>query len=147
MARSSDPPTAEATLVPRLDGEVMQSVVEGLTQHAAASGVEPRNERPLQVTLRTNDGALVGGLVGNTVWGWLDVKLLWVAEGERGSGYGRKLLLAAEEEARRRGCHHAVLDTFSFQARGFYERLGYTAFGSLDDFPRGHQRIYLKKAL
>jgi hypothetical protein len=47
----------------------------------------------------------------------------------------------------RRGCHHALLDTFDFQAREFYEKLGYAVFGSLDDFPRAHVRLFMKKAL
>jgi GNAT superfamily N-acetyltransferase len=53
----------------------------------------------------------------------------------------------AEAEALRRGCHAASLDTYSFQARGFYERLGYSVFGIIDDCPPGHSRIYLIKRL
>jgi hypothetical protein len=51
----------------------------------------------------------------------------------------------AEDEARQRLCLGAWLDTFSFQARGFYERLGYTVFGTINDFPPGHSRIFMKK--
>ena len=58
-----------------------------------------------------------------------------------------QLMSAAETEARRRGCHHALLDTFDFQARPFYEQLGYVAFGELEDFPRGHSRYFLSKHL
>jgi GNAT superfamily N-acetyltransferase len=90
---------------------------------------------------------IVGGLTGATVWGWLEVKLLWVSEHHRGRGYGTRLLRTAEDEARRRGCHHAVLDTVDFQARGFYEALGYRTFASLADFPRGHSRIFFEKTL
>jgi hypothetical protein len=39
------------------------------------------------------------------------------------------------------------LDTFSFQAREFHERLGYTVFGTITDCPPGHSRFFLKKAL
>ena len=48
---------------------------------------------------------------------------------------------AMEAEAIRRGCRGAYLDTFSYQARPFYERLGYEVFGTLDDYPAGHQRF------
>jgi len=65
----------------------------------------------------------------------------------RGSGIGRRLLSEAEAEAIRRRCRGALLDTFSFQARGFYERLGYSAFGVIDDYPPGHCRIFLAKKL
>ena len=56
-----------------------------------------------------------------------------------------QLMNDAEREAIRRGCRGAWLDTYSFQARGFYERLGYTIFGTIDNYPPGHSRIFLKK--
>ncbi|MDP3936617.1 MAG: hypothetical protein Q8R92_00595 [Deltaproteobacteria bacterium] len=46
-----------------------------------------------------------------------------------------------------RRCAHAHLDTFSYQARPFYERHGYTLFATLDDYPPGHKRYFLRKAL
>jgi hypothetical protein len=52
-----------------------------------------------------------------------------------------------EAEAIRRGCHGAFLDTFSYQARPFYEKLGYEVFGTLEDYPPGHQRFYMRKRL
>lgn len=95
--------------------------------------------------LKDTDGKIVGGLEGSTYWGWLNIRLLWVSDDLRGSGYGRKLVETAEKYAADRGCNGAVVDTFSFQARGFYEALGYTVFGSLDDFPTGYKRIYMVK--
>ena len=65
---------------------------------------------------------------------------LWVAEQLRGRGLGRRLLVAAEAAAIKRGCRGAWLGTFDFQSRGFYERLGYTVFAELADFPDGHSR-------
>ena len=52
-----------------------------------------------------------------------------------------------ESVAVRRGCTHAHLDTFSYQARPFYERRGYSVFGTLDDYPPGHQRFFMAKRL
>ena len=54
---------------------------------------------------------------------------------------------AAEEVARERGCIGMWLDTFSFQARGFYVKPGFTVFGTIDDYPIGHRRFYLSKRL
>jgi GNAT superfamily N-acetyltransferase len=122
-------------------------IAQGLGEHAMAAGVEPRNAEPLCALQRDHRGALVGGLSATTVWGWLHVKELWVAERMQRSGIGTQLMLAAENEARRRGCHHALLDTFDFQARTFYEKLGYEVFGELPDFPRGHSRFFMKKSL
>ena len=94
-----------------------------------------------------DSGALIGGLVGETVWGWLSVRLLWVDPGHRGAGHGRRLLAAAEAEGRRRGCRNARLSTFSFQAAGFYARCGWRQVLALEGFPRGHRRLFYVKAL
>jgi GNAT superfamily N-acetyltransferase len=96
------------------------------------------------------DGAtsdVQGGLWGHTSYGWLYVQLLVVPEPLRGQGVGRQLLQMAEAEALRRGCHGAWLDTFSPQAQGFYENLGYLVFAALADFPIGHSRTFLRKSL
>jgi ribosomal protein S18 acetylase RimI-like enzyme len=63
----------------------------------------------------------------------------------RGSGAGRALMAAAESHAAATGCHSAWLD--SFQARDFYEALGYTVFGQLEDYPKGQTRWFLRKRL
>jgi 8-oxo-dGTP pyrophosphatase MutT (NUDIX family)/GNAT superfamily N-acetyltransferase len=123
------------------------TIERGLIDHAAAAGVEPRNERPLALVVRDADRTLLGGVAGRTVWGWLHVTQLWVAETQRRRGYGTALLRAAEDEARRRGCRHAYLDTFDFQALPFYTRHGYRPFGTLDGFPSGHARIFLTRDL
>ena len=70
---------------------------------------------------------------------------LWVADDQRGRGYGSQLLTAAETIAVERGCIGAWLGTFDFQARGFYERHGYRVFGELADFPAGHRHFELSK--
>jgi GNAT superfamily N-acetyltransferase len=82
------------------------------------------------------------------IWSdWLFVSILWVDEGLRGQGHATKMMDAAEGYARDRGCHSASLDTHSFQARPFYERRGYELFGTLDDYPKGHKKFFLKKKL
>ena len=108
-----------------------------------AYGLEAYNEgrwpqhppwQPFAIFLR-DEAQIVAGLAGETYCGWLFVKYLWVSEGLRSRGVGRELMARAEVLARERGCHSAWLDTFSFQARGFYETLGYQEFGRLDTRP------------
>ena len=111
-------------------------------QQAGADGA-----KSLCFVVRAPDQEVVGGVIGATYWDWLHIDLMWVKEEFRGRGYGQRLLALAEEEARRRGAKKVHLDTFSFQAPGFYERYGYQVFGQLDDFPEGHQRYYLTKQL
>ena len=90
---------------------------------------------------------VLGGLLGSLWGGWLHVHHLWVAAPLRGRGHGRRLVEAAERYALERGCANAHLETSSFQAPGFYEKLGYQVFGALDDFPPGHTKFFMKKRL
>jgi GNAT superfamily N-acetyltransferase len=109
---------------------------------------QPENYRALVIILSNPDtGEVVGGLWGETNLAHLHVDLLFVPETLRGTGLGRQMLLHAEQEAIARGCRGAWLDTYSFQARGFYERLGYSVFGIFDDYPTGQKRIFLHKVL
>jgi ribosomal protein S18 acetylase RimI-like enzyme len=81
------------------------------------------------------------------LFSYFHVDVLFVPAALRGMGIGRRLMSQAEDEAVRRSCCGAWLDTFSFQARGFYERLGYTVFRTIEDCPAGHRRFFLKKTL
>jgi GNAT superfamily N-acetyltransferase len=101
----------------------------------------------LRVFARDADGSVIGGLLADTYWQYLEVHKLWVSEAHRKAGHASRLLNAAETEARRRGCKHAFLDTFSFQALGFYQKLGYSEFGRLEEFSGEHDRHYLHKRL
>jgi uncharacterized damage-inducible protein DinB/GNAT superfamily N-acetyltransferase len=101
--------------------------------------------RPLDLVLRGDDRLVVAGLRSVTGWDWLHVRVLWVHESRRRQGLGSTLLEAAEAEARRRGCIGACLSSFNFQAPGFYERHGYTAFGRVEDYPPGHTLHFLSK--
>ena len=69
------------------------------------------------------------------------------ADDQRGSGLGTRLLAAAEEEIRRRGCGQVALSTHSFQAPGFYARFGYQECGRTPAYPRGYDQIHLVKRL
>jgi GNAT superfamily N-acetyltransferase len=90
---------------------------------------------------------LVGGLWGHTLWGSYYTDMLFVPETLRRAGHGRKLMSQAEEEAVRRGCWSAWVDTYNFQARGFYERLGYSVFGVINGEPPAFPRFFLQKEL
>jgi GNAT superfamily N-acetyltransferase len=104
--------------------------------------------RPLAVLLSDpQTEEIVGGLWGATRWGFLHIDLLFIPEFLRRQRLGSKLVRMAEEEAIRRGCHVAWVGTYEFQARGFYERLGYTVFGTLDGPPPVYPSYFLKKIL
>lgn len=105
-------------------------------------------EVPVEVYVHGPKGDLVGGLTGNTWASWLHVDLLWVADGLRGTGLGGRILGLAEEIARdERGCRHARLETWTFQAPGFYEKQGYREVGRVEDHPPGAAELILVKDL
>ena len=107
----------------------------------------PVDIHPLVLTLRDDRGQILAGLVARTWWGALEIQYLWVSDACRGKGTGRELIQSAEREAKKRGCHMAYVDTFDFQAKGFYEKLGYVAYGELGDYAHQHTRHYLSKNL
>jgi GNAT superfamily N-acetyltransferase len=102
---------------------------------------------PVSIFLRDKNDEVLGGVLGH-IWGqWLYVADLWLSAPVRRGGHGSKLLAAAERYALEKGCRNVWLSTHSFQARPFYEKLGYEVFGQLDDFPPGHKLYFLKKHL
>ncbi len=90
---------------------------------------------------------VIAGICGNTWGGTCELRQFWVEASERNRGLGTKLFEAAEQEARRRGCTQIVLTTFSFQAPSFYEKHGFEVVATIDDHPRGHRNLLMRKHL
>ena len=106
-----------------------------------------QNFKRICFAIQDADDQIAGGVLGEVYWDWLYIDLIWVTEDLRGEGYGQRLMVKVEEEARKFGAKQAYLDTFSFQAPAFYEKLGYRVYGELQDFPPGHQRFFYSKHL
>lgn len=124
----------------------VEALARGLTEHALPVTGTP-GFQPLSIFVRDRAGALVAGVHGQVNWSWLHINLFWVATDRRRQGLGSRLLAAIETAALERGCTQAHLDTFSYQARPFYERHGYRLFATLEDYPPGQQRYFLRKTL
>lgn len=119
-----------------------------LIQYSEAAAGSARDARLPVITIEDPEtGETVGGLWGRTARRHLQIQLLFVPDALRGAGLGNELIRMAEDEARQRGCVGVWLDSYSFQAPGFYERLGYSQFGVIEDYPPGHARHFLRKAL
>jgi GNAT superfamily N-acetyltransferase len=125
------------------DVAAVRDGLEAYNRHYAPDG----GYEPLVIIVRAADQSVAGGLVGGTYWGWLHIDMLWLKDEARGQGLGTRTVAMAEQEALRRGCRRAHLDTMDFQALPFYQRLGYRVWGVLEDLPPGHQRYFLKKDL
>lgn len=120
-------------------------IFQGLLEYNL-SKLEDKNPKELGIYYRV-DGVIKGGLVGLTHGSWLMVEYLWVSEEIRKCGIGSELLLAAEEEAKNRGCKYVFLNTFSFQAPDFYKKHGYKEVFALENYPINGKRHYLIKNL
>jgi ribosomal protein S18 acetylase RimI-like enzyme len=120
-----------------------------MTQLVAYNASKSGGETPdyLFIAARDESGTVRGGLVGATYLGWLSVQMLSLDESLRGQGHGATLMRLAEEEAVRRGCPRVFLETLSFQALPFYEKLGYRVHSRLEDFPIGGARYAMTKML
>ena len=136
--------------MPRVQVETVQGpprrqIIKGLIAFNT-SAVGKGRYKSLTITLRLGK-EIVGGLAGYTWMGWFFIELLWIADKYRGKGHGTSLMKKAEDEARKRGACNAYVSLFTFQALGFYKRLGYRQFGRLKDYPAGYDCVWLTKAL
>lgn len=130
------------------DEAMRQAIVQPLVRFNEEQSGRAEDYRPLAVLISDPDaGIIFGGLWGSSNFTQLHIDLLYVPDALRGMGVGGAVVGQAEAEAVRRGCRGVWLDTYSFQARGFYERLGYRVFGTFEDYLPGHDRFFLKKAL
>lgn len=154
-ARRSRPPRFPRLAVTNKTSFTIESAATPADTAAVARGLQlfneavlgPAKEHPVTLIVRDPEGEVVGGLLGAIRWRWLYIAKLWVAESQRGSGLGSRLMQRAEQIARDRGCLGVALDTFEFQARPFYERMGYVLYGTLEGYPPGFRQFYLAKIL
>jgi len=136
----------EILFEPYPEEELRAFVTEGVDLHTiAVTGIS--EWYPSNFFLRNDRGEWLGGLYGNVWGGWLHIKALWVIKSDQRRGHGRRLLDAAESYALEKGCWASSLETFSFQARPFYERFGYEVVGKLDNYPLGHTKYFMRKLL
>ena len=135
-------------LVNHPEPDVRQAIAGPLRRLNDERSGQPHEFSAFALTLTTpGSSEVIGGLWAEVGRGYLYVGLLFVPECVRGNGVGRSLMQRAEQEAVRRGCHAVWLSTYSFQAPGFYQKLGYRVFGELPDYPRGSRSFFLTKFL
>ena len=104
-------------------------------------------DKEFSVFLKNDLGEICGGIQAHYDAESVYVEVFRVDEILRKKGYGKKLLNAAELEAKENGCIFSTLDTWDFQAEGFYLKNGYERIGEIKKYWREHSRIFLRKAL
>ena len=123
-----------------------KAILKGLVAYNR-SRIGRRKWKNIAITIRNDAGDIVGGVTGEAWADWLFIQLLWLDEAHRGQDLASRAMDAVEDEARAFGAKHAYLDTFSFQARPFYEKRGYRVFGTLENYPDAHSRYWMTKSL
>ncbi|MEK4300695.1 GNAT family N-acetyltransferase [Oceanobacillus sp. FSL W8-0428] len=102
---------------------------------------------PINIIVSDNDNNWIGGLSAEVYWGWLEVDYFWICEKHRGKGLGRRILIEAEMVGKEKGATKALLTTFEFQARSFYEMNGYQVAGEIEGYPPGSSYCMMVKSL
>ncbi len=111
-------------------GETHRGLIEGMRRHTDRV-LPDMNQQTVTVSVRDEAGTLLGGAVGRIVEDSMYVDVVWNDDAVRGIGIGRQMMVMLEDEARKRGASEIWLYTMSFQAKPFYEKLGYTQFAEL----------------
>jgi len=106
----------------------------------------PERQR-FNIVLRDAEGCVRGGILASVNFDVLVLEDVFVEENCRDGGNGARMMALAEEEGGKRGAQIAVVSTFSWQARPFYEKCGYSVYAQLP-YDNGTYTLYsLKKSL
>jgi ribosomal protein S18 acetylase RimI-like enzyme len=126
------------------DSEVFETLVSELREfNFSHMGTE--KPQPLSAVAKDDNGNIIGGVSGRTIYNQFLIEVLWIADSFRRQGLGRDLMALAEDEAKLRGCLAAQVDTLSFQAPDFYQKLGFEVVGKIDGIPDSPERYFLIK--
>ena len=134
----------------RITDEVDETAIAELRARIIAYNVARTgfaDGRSLGCFVRDSDGQMIAGLDGFSWGGYVKIEWLWVHDDHRQRGLGTQLVRAAEAEATRRGCDVVRVDSHTFQAPGFYEKLGYERIGFAADTPADHGEVFFLKRL
>jgi GNAT superfamily N-acetyltransferase len=146
-ARTREPKTAGHVVVERSNAAaVSRALWKGLIKFNREQTGALSYARTV-LSARDDKGRLLGGLILQSYWKESYIELLWLSARARRAGFGSRLIKEAERRARRRGSRLIHLNTYSFQAPGFYEKHGYRRFGRMSGSPNGESRHFYMKRL
>ncbi|WP_448556694.1 GNAT family N-acetyltransferase [Thalassotalea montiporae] len=121
--------------------------IQSFNQQHISDDIVFEEDTKFAVFAKNASGEIQGGMRATAFWNYCIIELLWLSPNARGLGVGAKLIAAAEKYALEKGFKYMRTETLSFQARPFYEKLGFRVFGELADYPKGHTTYCLVKEL
>lgn len=128
------------------DDKVLAGLIAGMRAFNAAC-VPGLTSHKIVAALRDDEGGLHGGVVGRLAGDSVYMEIVWNDDAVRGTGLGTEMMTLVEERARELGAREAWLYTMSFQAKPFYEKLGYRQFAELPWLGGAHARHFMRKDL
>lgn len=148
MTRDQSARPAATLTVGGRDPELAEVLDKGLDDYNfAATGTSKADQDQFSIKVADADGVIVGGLTAWTWAGLCGISMVWIHPDHRKEGWGAKILAAAEEEARRRGCDRVCVSSFTFQAPGFYQKYGYVETGRTLGIPGDNEDVHMFKRL
>lgn len=144
--------TIELTFIPNADQTIFdwtKNKIRTYNNETNPHFLPIRKNPPQQAAILIQDenGNRLGCLTFKLYWQWLDLADFWLSPDLRKQGFGSKMLSQAETYAVENGCKYALVETYRFQAKGFYEKHGYMVIGQIDDYPPGECKYTLRKSL
>lgn len=127
--------------------DIISQGIESFNQGHMPDEVVFESDTRFAVIARNNEGEVLGGVRACAFWNYCIIELLWLQNEARGGGVGSKLVAEAEAYAKSKGFQYMRTETLDFQAKPFYEKLGYKVFGELPNHPAGHTTCLLTKVL
>ena len=120
-------------------------VSEGII--ASNARIVGERDKAFSIFLKNDSGKIFGGIQAFLDTESIYVDVLWVEEKLQKKGYGTELLDVVEQEAVKNGCRYVTVDTWDFQAEGFYLKNGYERIGEVKNYWLGHSKISLRKQI
>lgn len=130
---------------PRSKGDEIRYVISKLHEENLVRAQKAWKPAELRLFLRDEEDQILGGCLSSVSMHWIEILILWVDERARGKGWAKKMMAYCEEFGKEHGAIGALVETTDFQARPFYESLGYSVFAELPDHPIGHVTYFLQK--
>lgn len=119
---------------------------DAFTNYALQNGVD-LNFDDFCFVAEGEDGKILGAITGRAYYNEVHVGDLIIAEEQRRSGLGSKLVHAVEEAFSGKGYEKITLTTFGFQAPEFYKKLGFQEEFVREDKDPKLTKYFLVKAL
>ncbi|NRA84114.1 MAG: GNAT family N-acetyltransferase [Gammaproteobacteria bacterium] len=130
-------------VLPAQPSDVQELTLKLRAYNQQQAGVN--NKQNIGCFIRDLQDNLIGGIYAQLTWGWCCIELLWIDDKYRGHNLARELVNKIEQHANDEGIDNFKVETASFQALEFYQKMGYELYATLDNFPIGHQNHYLNK--